>query len=101
MTRFILLLGLLALVQQRDTAVTPGTGEIAGVPSMRDGKVVRVGQWLARRGWDWADVETTFYSDSMNDLPLLRAVDAPVAVGPDARLAAIARERGWPVLHLT
>lgn len=76
------------------------TGEIAGVPSMREGKVVRVERWLAGRGLDWLDVETTFYSDSMNDLPLLERVHHPVATNPDARLRTIALERGWRILDL-
>jgi HAD superfamily hydrolase (TIGR01490 family) len=76
------------------------TGEIAGVPSLREGKVERVGQWLATRGLQWGDVETTFYSDSTNDLALLEAVDHPVATNPDARLRAIAGERGWRILDL-
>jgi HAD superfamily hydrolase (TIGR01490 family) len=76
------------------------TGEIAGVPSMREGKVVRVGHWLAARGLDWLDVETTFYSDSLNDLPLLERVDHPVATNPDGRLRTIALERGWRILDL-
>jgi HAD superfamily hydrolase (TIGR01490 family) len=76
------------------------TGEIAGVPSMREGKVVRVGQWLAQRGLDWLDVETTFYSDSMNDVPLLERVNHPVATNPDARLRTLALERGWRILDL-
>jgi HAD superfamily hydrolase (TIGR01490 family) len=76
------------------------TGEIAGVPSMREGKVVRVAQWLQARGLDWLDVESTFYSDSMNDLPLLERVQHPVATNPDARLRTIALERGWRILDL-
>ncbi|MDB5896584.1 MAG: HAD-superfamily subfamily hydrolase [Ramlibacter sp.] len=76
------------------------TGEIAGVPSMREGKVVRATEWLAARGLDWPDVETTFYSDSTNDLPLLQKVDHPVATNPDARLRAVALERGWRILDL-
>lgn len=76
------------------------TGEIAGVPSMREGKVVRVGRWLADRGQDWLNVETTFYSDSLNDLPLLERVDHPVATNPDPRLRTIALERGWRILDL-
>jgi len=76
------------------------TGEIAGTPSMREGKVVRVESWLAARGLDWASAETTFYSDSMNDLPLLEKVDHPVATNPDARLRQIAAERGWRILDL-
>jgi HAD superfamily hydrolase (TIGR01490 family) len=76
------------------------TGEIAGVPSMREGKVVRVTDWLRARGLDWLDVETTFYSDSMNDLPLLERVEHPVATNPDARLRTLALERGWRILDL-
>jgi HAD superfamily hydrolase (TIGR01490 family) len=76
------------------------TGEIAGVPSMRDGKVVRVAEWLKARGLDWLDVETTFYSDSLNDLPLLERVEHPVATNPDPRLRTLALERGWRILEL-
>ena len=76
------------------------TGEVAGQPNMREGKVARLAAWLAARGWDWSDVEATFYSDSMNDLPLLEKVQHPVATNPDERLRALAQERGWPVLDL-
>ena len=76
------------------------TGEIRGVPSARDGKVTRVGQWLAGRGLGWADVESTFYSDSINDLALLERVDHPVATNPDARLRDLSVERGWRILDL-
>ena len=76
------------------------TGEIAGVPSMREGKVQRLQQWLLARGWDWPDVETTFYSDSTNDLPLLGRVNHPVATNPDDRLREQALQRSWPILEL-
>jgi HAD superfamily hydrolase (TIGR01490 family) len=76
------------------------TGEIVGVPSLREGKVTRLAQWLAQRGLDWHQVEATFYSDSMNDLPLLERVDHPVATNAEARLRAIAAERGWRILDL-
>ncbi|AEG93882.1 HAD family hydrolase [Ramlibacter tataouinensis] len=76
------------------------TGEIAGIPSMRAGKVARMGEWLAARGLAWGQVEATFYSDSTNDLPLLERVRHPVATNPDARLRQIARERGWRILDL-
>jgi HAD superfamily hydrolase (TIGR01490 family) len=76
------------------------TGEIDGVPSMREGKVTRVTDWLRARGLDWGAVETTFYSDSMNDLPLLERADHPVATNPDARLRAVAQQRGWRILDL-
>ncbi len=90
---------LLAVELERDAAGWI-TGEIAGVPSMREGKVVRVTEWLRRKGLEWADVEATFYSDSMNDLPLLEQVDHPVATNPDARLRILALERGWRILDL-
>lgn len=76
------------------------TGEIAGVPSLREGKVTRLAQWLAARGLAWHDVESTFYSDSINDLPLLERVDHPVATNPEPRLREIAVQRGWRILDL-
>ena len=94
---------LIAVELARDTA--PGgsgwiTGEIAGVPSAREGKVTRVQQWLHQRGLAWADVETTFYTDSINDLSLMETVTHPVATNPDARLRAIAEARQWRILDL-
>jgi HAD superfamily hydrolase (TIGR01490 family) len=76
------------------------TGEIKGTPSFREGKVTRVAQWLATRGLNWGDVEMSFYSDSMNDLPLLEKAHHPVATNPDARLRQLATERGWRILEL-
>ena len=76
------------------------TGEIEGVPSMRAGKVTRMTEWLAQRGLDWPDVDATFYSDSLNDLPLLEQVRQPVATNPDPRLRRLAAERGWRILDL-
>ena len=76
------------------------TGEIDGVPTMREGKVTRMEQWLAARQLTWADVDSTFYSDSMNDVPLLEKVNRPVATNPDPRLRALAQQRGWRILDL-
>ncbi|MGE0097675.1 MAG: HAD family hydrolase [Hydrogenophaga sp.] len=91
---------LIAIELQTDERGEP-TGEIRGVPSFREGKVARVEQWLAARGLDWSLVQhSTFYSDSMNDLPLLEKVHEPVATNPDARLRAVALERGWRILNL-
>lgn len=94
---------LMAVELEHDTAAGGTgwlTGEIRGVPSAREGKVLRVDQWLARRGLDWAGVHLTFYSDSTNDLPLLERSHAPVATNPDHRLRAIAAARGWRILDL-
>ena len=91
---------LIAIELQRGTDGNP-TGAIRGTPSFREGKVARVEQWLAERGLDWSRVgHSTFYSDSLNDLPLLEKVHEPVATNPDARLKAIAAERGWRILNL-
>lgn len=77
------------------------TGAVAGVPSFREGKVTRMEQWLGERGWDWGSFEQSyFYSDSLNDLPLLSKVKRPVAVDPDATLRAHAEASGWPVISL-
>jgi HAD superfamily hydrolase (TIGR01490 family) len=76
------------------------TGEVKGVASIREGKVTRVADWLARRALDWSDVETTFYTDSMNDLSLLEKVTHPVATNPDDQLRALATQRGWRILDL-
>ncbi len=76
------------------------TGEIAGTPSYREGKVTRMSQWLARHQLAWETVECTFYSDSINDLQLLEKVQHPVATNPDAALRAIALARGWRILEL-
>lgn len=75
-------------------------GEIRGVPSFRGGKVTRMEQWLAARQLGWADVDSTFYSDSINDLPLMEKVRHPIATNPDDRLRALAGERGWRILDL-
>ena len=77
------------------------TGRHVGTPSFREGKVTRLHQWLDTRGQQLSDFDRSwFYSDSINDLPLLEIVTDPVAANPDPVLAAIAAERGWPVLHL-
>jgi len=74
------------------------TGRVAGLPAFREGKVVRLEQWLREHGGSL--VGSHFYSDSNNDLPLLERVDHPVAVDPDPLLAELARSRGWPVISL-
>ncbi len=75
------------------------TGRVAGEPNMREGKVARLHHWLAARGERLGARRSVFYSDSINDLPLLAVVDEAVAVDPDARLAAEAMQRGWSVQH--
>jgi len=76
------------------------TGRTEGTLNMREGKVWRLEHWLAARSHTLEDFHSTAYSDSMNDLALLEAVDEPVAVDPDPKLAALALARAWPVLRL-
>ena len=77
------------------------TGGVQGVPAFREGKVTRTHAWLASLGAAFEGFTTSwFYSDSINDLPLLSLVTHPVATNPDDRLARLAAERGWSVLRL-
>ena len=77
------------------------TGGVAGVPSFQEGKVTRLQQWLAERGQVLADFERSyFYSDSHNDLPLMKLVTHPVAVDADAKLTDYALQHGWPHISL-
>ena len=78
------------------------TGEYTGTPSFKEGKIVRLNEWLQQQGKQMSDYERTyFYSDSHNDLPLLCLVDCPVAVNPDAVLHAAAIEKGWQIITFT
>lgn len=77
------------------------TGRAVGTPSFREGKITRLEEWLAGLGKELGDFEESwFYSDSLNDLPLLEKVTNPVAVDPDPTLERQARDRGWPILRL-
>jgi len=77
------------------------TGEYTGTPSFREGKVTRLEEWLGLRGAKLAEFSVSrFYSDSINDVPLLERVTHPIAVNPDARLREIAAGRGWPVIRV-
>ena len=77
------------------------TGKPRGTPAFREGKVSRVEEWLETMGLWWGSFERSwFYSDSLNDLPLLSKVSHPIAVDPDATLRAHAEAQGWTVLNL-
>jgi HAD superfamily hydrolase (TIGR01490 family) len=77
------------------------TGRNRGVLNMREGKVARLQAWFGEAGIAaGALADAVFYSDSGNDLPLLRVVGRPVAVDPDARLRAEAERAGWNIVSL-
>jgi HAD superfamily phosphoserine phosphatase-like hydrolase len=77
------------------------TGRRRGTPAFRAGKIARVEAWLESQGLWWGSfASTAFYSDSLNDLPLLSVVARPVAVDPDDTLRAHAVAHGWEVISL-
>jgi phosphoserine phosphatase len=69
---------------------------------MRTGKVERLRAWLHEQALSDTTLRQAawFYSDSINDLPLLSAVRWPVVVDPDPRLESAALRKGWRVLRL-
>ena len=77
------------------------TGKPRGMPAFREGKIQRVEAWLEAMGLWWGNFNRSwFYSDSLNDLPLLQRVTDPVAVDPDDTLRTHAEEAGWPIINL-
>ena len=92
----------LLATEPEETASGDFTGRTVGIPCFQAGKVQRLRVWLETQGLEWGPSlqDSTFYSDSHNDLPLLEAVARPVAVDPDPRLRALAEQRDWPILSL-
>ena len=77
------------------------TGQVKGIPNFREGKVLNLHTWLAAQNLSFDQMpHSYFYSDSMNDLPLLEEVSNPVATNPDERLRNEAHRRDWPILEL-
>lgn len=79
------------------------TGQMTGIPCFQEGKITRLHQWLenaSSKGFDGNLEHCYFYSDSINDLPLMLEVAHPIAVDPDDTLRAHAQEAGWPIMSL-
>jgi HAD superfamily hydrolase (TIGR01490 family) len=77
------------------------TGEVKGIPNFREGKIQNLHDWLAAQKLSFDQMPRSyFYSDSINDLPLLEEVSNPVATNPDDRLRQEASKRHWPILEL-
>jgi HAD superfamily hydrolase (TIGR01490 family) len=77
------------------------TGNLLGVPTSGEGKIIHTQAWLAPMGKTLGSFERSyFYSDSQNDIPLLSAVTDPIATNPNARLRAHAQAHGWPIINL-
>lgn len=74
------------------------TGKIQGTPAYQEGKTLRLNEWLKRKGMSLQD--SWAYSDSINDLPLLKMVDHPVVVDGDPALQHYAQKHDWPCISL-
>ena len=75
------------------------TGRIQNPPSLGEGKLKNVQAWMKKNGFsDFKD--TTFYSDSILDIPLLEKVEKPVAVNPDNDLYRVSQNLGWEIIVL-
>jgi HAD superfamily hydrolase (TIGR01490 family) len=108
--RTILITGALDLVVEPlrplfDAIVCARLGEVDGKFTGRLEELPPIGEARALVLADYAESEglqleeSMAYADSASDLPMLEAVGFPVAVNPEAKLAAIARRRGWHVEH--
>jgi HAD superfamily phosphoserine phosphatase-like hydrolase len=108
--RTILITGALDLVVEPlrplfDDIVCARLGESGGTFTGRLVELPPIGEARALVLADYAEAEglrleeSMAYADSASDLPMLEAVGFPVAVNPEAKLAAIARRRGWHVEH--
>ena len=75
------------------------TGKFLGIPALSEGKLIKVKEWMLQNSIESFD-NTSFYSDSINDLPLLAAVSKPVAVNPDDMLREECRKRSWEIIDL-
>lgn len=72
------------------------TGKVAGTPCFQGGKIIKLEQWMQQHNKNLQG--SWFYSDSYNDLPLLKEVDYPIAVKPDTRLQAHAEQHDWQII---
>ena len=75
------------------------TGKVLGIPALSEGKLIKVKEWMLQNRIESFD-NTSFYSDSINDLPLLAVVSKPVAVNPDDMLRKECRKRSWEIIDL-
>lgn len=92
------LIGTIPAVDVKDGAFF---GTATGTPSFQAGKIDRVEQWLEAHGLWWGSFDNShFYSDSHNDLPLMKHVRTPVAVDPDDKLRHHASQMGWKIITL-
>ena len=73
------------------------SGELSGEPTFSEGKVRAVEKWCSQNNQKIK--ESTFYSDSINDLPMLEACGLPIVVDPDEKLKKISEERAYRIIN--
>tara|TARA_B100001057_G_scaffold190225_1_gene191003 strand:- start:83 stop:724 length:642 start_codon:yes stop_codon:yes gene_type:complete len=73
------------------------SGELSGEPTFAEGKVRAVVKWCSQNNQKIK--ESTFYSDSINDLPMLEACGLPIVVDPDEKLKKISEERAYRIIN--
>lgn len=71
------------------------TGKVDGTPCFQSGKITKLNEWMSNTQHSLQG--SWFYSDSYNDLPLLKEVDHPVCVSPDDQLTEHAQQHNWPI----
>ena len=77
------------------------TGRVIGTPCFGKGKVDRLNEWMKNKNLEWNSFKKSyFYSDSINDAPLLELVNEPIAVNPDSKLKLMAKKRNWRIINL-
>ena len=76
------------------------TGDILGTLSFKEGKVIRFLEWMEFNDTKFKKEDITFYSDSINDLPLLEYVGKPIATNPCQKLLDIAKKNNWTIVRL-
>ena len=74
------------------------SGKVIGTPTFQEGKVERFNQWLMEQ--KESSDGSYFYSDSINDMPMLLEVAYPIAVDPDSELRKEAESRNWEIISL-
>jgi HAD superfamily phosphoserine phosphatase-like hydrolase len=73
------------------------TGEMVASPPTGEARALLMEELARQAGLERDQIVA--YADSTSDLPMLEAAGLPVAVNPEAKLAAIARRRGWSIEH--
>ena len=75
------------------------SGKVRGIPALGEGKLQKVREWMSISNiHDFKNA--TFYSDSINDFPLLSVVKNPIAVNPDDKLREECQKRAWEIIDL-